>query len=437
MRIKSIGSWAGFRNSLSYIFLLSLLTIGMGCSGQGGNSSEGIDSTFGNGGAAQTPVNSGDDTGRALAIQSDGKILVAGCSVLDSFCKFGLVRYQEDGSLDAEFGTNGRVTTSVGPGEDGAYAVALQSDGKIVAAGATFDGSNKDIALLRYNSDGTLDPTFGAGSGIVTSAIGMGDDSANAVAIQPDGKILVAGCSFVGNFCKFMIARYDAEGNLDVSFGSSGSTITSIGSGEDGAYGMALQSDGKIVVAGATFNGTDKDIALIRYNADGSLDTSFGNGDGIVQTAVAMGNDQANGMAIQEDGKIVIAGCAVLGSNCKVVVARYDPDGTLDASFSGGMVTTSVGNGEDGAYGVAILPDGKIAIAGATFNGSDRDFLLIRYNPEGSLDSTFAEEGVAQLSVGEGEDFANGIAIDSDGRLVSAGTAFNGANQDFAAVRYR
>jgi uncharacterized delta-60 repeat protein len=326
-----------------------------------------LDPTFGSGGEVATAIGSSYDVANAVAIQSDGRILAVGQSSNGSNADFALVRYTTSGALDPSFGSGGKVTTPVLSSNDIAEAVAVQSDGKIIAAGGAFDGSYYDVALARYTGAGALDPTFGSGGTVVT-AIGPRADAAFAVAVRPDGKILIAGVAYKGtNRLDFALVRYTSAGALDPSFGSGGKVTTNFGSGtRDLARAIALQPDGKIVVAGYSANPAVRDFALARYGASGGLDPTFGS-NGKVVTATAIGDDQANAVALQTDGKIVAAGSSVQGSGADFAVARYEASGILDGTFgSGGVVITDFTGTDDRAFGMALQPDGKIVAAGTT-----------------------------------------------------------------------
>src|SRR6266508_2775550 len=283
------------------------------------------------------------------------------------------------GQLDPTFGSSGKILTPIGSGGDGATSVAIQSDGKIVAAGYSGNGSNGDFALARYNPNGSLDSSFGSG-GKVTTPMGSANDDVNSVAIQSDGKIVVAGYSRNGPNDDFALARYNPDGSLDSSFGSGGKVTTPIGSSHEGAYSVAIQSDGKIVAAGYSVNGIHVIFALARYNPDGSLDSSFGSGGKVTTPIGVSSDDRAWSVAIQSDGKIIAAGSTAIPSGADFAVARYNLDGSLDASFgSGGKVITPIGSAFDGANSVAIQSDGKVVAAGYGYNGSNYDFALARY----------------------------------------------------------
>ncbi|HXG85980.1 MAG TPA: FG-GAP-like repeat-containing protein [Pyrinomonadaceae bacterium] len=340
------------------------------------------------------------------------------------------------GDLDLSFGSGGKVITPIGSSFDYANSVAIQMDGKIVAAGYSQNGANADFAVVRYNTDGTLDTSFG-GTGKVVTPIGSSSSYANSVAIQSDGKIVAAGYSR-GVTDDFAVVRYNTNGTLDTSFNGTGKVITQVGSSGDYAFSVAIQSDGKIVAAGSSSNGTKVDFAVVRYNTDGSLDTSF-NGTGKVVTAVGSSSYAAS-VAIQSDGKIVAAGNSSANANstnADFAVVRYNPNGSLDTSFNGtGKVVTPIGSSsQDAAASVAIQADGKIVAAGDS-RGADFNFAVVRYNTNGTLDTSFGGTGKVVTAVGSRGDRASSVAIQPDGKIVAAGRSSNGSDHDFALVRY-
>ena len=285
-----------------------------------------------------------------------------------------------DGDLDVSFGTGGKVVTSILSQDDFAHSVAIQSDGKIVVAGETKNGTADEFALARYNADGTLDTSFGNADGKVITNSANNSEHAYSLAIQSDGKILLAGASGnFGDYDDFALARYNTDGSLDTGFGTGGKVVTSFMSQDDIVRSVALQSDGKIVVAGETKNGTYDEFGLARYNSDGTLDTSF-DGDGKVITNSNNNGDHAYSVAIQSDGKILLAGASDNTGNDDFALYRYNTDGSLDASFgTGGKVVTAVGGGDDIGTSVAIQSDGKIVVVGHSENGGYYDFALVRY----------------------------------------------------------
>jgi uncharacterized delta-60 repeat protein len=235
-------------------------------------------------------------------------------------CTFNLQvpAWAADGDLDTSFGTGGKVTTAIGSADDTAYSVVLQSDGKIIAVGQSDNGANTDFAVVRYNADGSLDTSFDT-DGKVTTAIGSSNDNARSVVLQSDGKIVVVGNSWSSVY-DFAVVRYNANGSLDTSFSGDGKVTTQVGGSlSDTAYSVVLQSDGKIIVAGTS----DSDFAVVRFNADGSLDTSFDT-DGKVTTPIGSGTDEAYSVVLQSDGKIIAAGYSNNGpNNNDFAVVRY------------------------------------------------------------------------------------------------------------------
>ncbi|MFN0278471.1 MAG: cohesin domain-containing protein [Pyrinomonadaceae bacterium] len=376
---------------------------------------------------------------RSVAIQADGRIVVAGDNNISGLnSDFALVRYNTDGSRDMSFDGDGRVFTPVSSSTDEAYAVAIQSDGKIVVAGTVFGDSTNDFAVVRYNSDGTLDMSFD-GDGKVITPVGGGGDNAYSLAIQPDGRIVVAGLSNIDFTPNFALVRYNANGTLDSSFDGDGKVVTQIGSIASSAYSVAIQPDGRIVAAGDSYNGSNNDFAVARYQTDGTLDTSF-DGDGKATTPVGGGSSGAFSVALQTDGRIVAAGCIECYDFKEpfpdFAVVRYNANGTLDTSFDGdGKVITPVSlhGGEDFARSVAVQTDGRIVAAGFSYDPSSDDFAIVRYNVDGTLDTSFDGDGkVTTTTTADPFDSAYGVAIQTDGRIVAAGIS----SFRFAAVRY-
>ena len=281
-----------------------------------------------------------DDYAFAVAVQGDGKIVAAGYSNASGGGAFALARYTADGKLDSSFGRGGTVLTSIGD-SGSAYAVALQPDGMIVAAGYSKVYSDGDFTVVRYTADGKLDSSFGHGGKVLTTLGGM--DVASAVALQRDGKIVAAGRRNLGSF--FGVVRYTADGKLDSSFGHDGKVLTKVGDrGSSKASAVAVQKDGKIVAAGST----ERAFALVRYTVGGELDSSFGHGGKVLTGLGHRGSDEASAVVVQEDGKIVAAGTSdAYGGNFYGIgdfaLVRYTTGGKLDASFgSGGKVLTDL-----------------------------------------------------------------------------------------------
>ena len=404
-----------------------------------------LDTGFSTDGKVTTAIGSGNETAFAVAVQSDGKIVAAGHSHNGTDEDFALVRYTAAGALDTGFSTDGKVTTAIGSGNERAYGVAVLSGGEILAGGlsATPSPSFNDFALVRYTSTGALDTTFGTTSGStktgkITHAIGTSGDYGLAMVAQSDGKILVGGYAHMGGSdYDFALARFTALGALDTSFDTDGKVITDMGAGNAEASALAVGPDGEIVLAGFSHNGTHDDFALVRYTTTGALDTGFG-ASGKVTTAAGFGVDYGYGVALQPDGKIVMVGDVTSGAATDFGLTRYNPDGTVDTGFgTGGKVTTDFNSGATD-YGavVAVQPDGKIVVAGRSNKGTAKDFALARYNPDGSLDTGFGTGGKVTTDFGSGEDRPYAIAVQPDGKIVVAGYAYNGSDNDFALARY-
>lgn len=368
-----------------------------------------LDPTFGNGGIV-TSASLG--VAKAVAPQVDGKIV----TVTDS----AVVRYNTDGSFDLAFGSGGIVVT----GFYTAISVAIQSDGKIVVVGYSNANSSYDFAVVRYNINGSLDTTFSAGGKVFTDVLPGSTDMAYSVVIQPDGKIIAAGGIGTGDWYPYVaFVRYNVDGSLDTTFGIGGKVTTGIfGFGDYGSL-VALQPDGKIVVVGHS----GQSFAVVRYNTDGSLDNSFGTG-GIVTTQFPY-SSVAYSVAIQPDGKILAVGGEYYDLDpLGVAVARYNADGSLDTTFgTGGIVETGLlSSGPDGfAYSVAIQSDGKAVVAGHSILGFgglgiNEIFDIIRFDPDGSLDTTFGNGGKVSTDLGSIGDEAYAVALQPDGNIVVA-----------------
>lgn len=368
---------------------------------------------------------------------------------------FAVLRLTASGALDTSFGApSGIVTTAITPGLfDFALAAAVQADNKIVAGGSTGLSGQGTIALVRYNTNGTLDTGFGTvGTGIVTTPLIGVSASASAIAIQPDQKILVAALT-VQTFTNttttgIALLRYNATGTLDTGFGVNGNGIVTaaIGPGLAGdTCALALQGDGKIVVAGASQSGS---LVLYRYDTAGVLDPGFGtNGTGGSTVTLLTAAAMSPALALQSTGKIVLVS-GTSGTNPDQVVVRYNLDGSLDPTFgTAGIVTTDINGSVNFANAVAVQADDKIVVAGhanVDLNADTSDVSLVRYNPNGMLDTTFGATqpvpGIVTSDLGGRFDNAFSIALQAqppaDPLIVLSGNAgFSGISQTIV-LRY-
>jgi uncharacterized delta-60 repeat protein len=414
-----------------------------------------LDATFGSGGTVRTDFAGNIDQANAVAIQPNGQIIAAGSSFSNSKTveDFIVARYNANGSLDKRFAKNGKITTDFFRNVDSISAVAIQPDGGIIVAGFAQLGGNggnpRVFALARYRSDGNPDTSFGNG-GALTTSFGGNFAAASAVMVQPDGKIVVAGtvdfnADVPGSGLDFALARYNANGTLDGTFGKGGKVVFDFFGSFDQANAAVLQADGKIIVVGsASYDSLNRDIgfALARFNTDGSIDFGFGTGGKQITDFFGAGA-KANGVAVQPDGKFVVAGTASDSATrpnaTDIALARYNSDGSLDAGFgTGGEAAIPFNNSAtEQGNALALLPDGKIIVAGAAFKtfATPPDFGLVRYNSDGSLDSGFGSGGTLTTDIAGGTDEALAVAIQADGKVVAAGRAFR-SNFDLTLARY-
>ena len=411
-----------------------------------------LDPTFGTGGTVRTDFAGNIDQANAVAIQPNGQIIAAGSSFSNSKTveDFIVARYNANGSLDKRFAKNGKITTDFFRNVDSISAIAIQPDGRIIVAGfaqlAGNGGNPRVFALARYRSDGNPDTTFGNG-GALTTSFGGNFAAASAVMVQPDGKIVVAGTvdfnpDLPGSGLDFALARYNANGTLDGSFGKGGKVVFDFFGSFDQANAAVLQPDGKIIVAGSTsYDSVNRDIgfALARFNTDGSTDFSFGSGGKQITEFFGAGA-KANGVVLQPDGKLVAAGTASDSATrpaaTDIALARYNSDGSLDSGFgnAGQTAIPFPNSASEQGNAVALLPDGKIIVTGAAFKtfATPPDFALVRYNSDGTLDSSF---GTVVTDVAGGTDVAQALAIQADGKIVAAGRSFR-SDFDLTLARY-
>ena len=392
-----------------------------------------LDVTFDTDGKMSVDFSTGDVTGYSAELQVDGKLLVAGTN-WGEIRAGALARINSDGSLDGDFSGDGKVLTQVAGSEDDAAAMALQPDGKLVVAGFS-NGGTQDFALGRFNPDGNLDAAF-SDDGIVVAQVGSGISTIQAVAIQPDGKIIVAGGAEGITSTDFVLARYNPDGSLDTTFDGDGKLNTDFSGGADIAFSVALQTDGKIVIAGEATVASNIDFGLARYNPNGSLDTTF-DGDGKLSTDFSAGYDHASAVTVQTDGKICVAGYSYGSSMFDFGLARYNPNGSLDTTFNDdGKLVTDFAGDMDLAAAMVLQPNGKIVVTGNATTASS-DFALARYNPDGSLDTSFDGDGLLVMDNAGVPEYARAIVLQPNGAIVIAGMTGNGTDIDFAVLRYR
>jgi uncharacterized delta-60 repeat protein len=376
--------------------------------------------------ASLTDLGTRYDFAYSIAIQEDEKVVIAGDADGTPF----ILRFDTRGVLDPTFGSNGKVfatwTCSSNPADND---IKIQSDGKIVLGTRYYNGSDDDFIVARYNIDGSPDLSFG-NQGQVITKIGNYNDWCNCVIIQSDDKILAGGA--MNNSANsdynydFALVRYNSDGSLDTSFGMDGKVRTHIGLSNNMAHSMAIQQNGKIILAGEANDSIFSDFALTRYNPDGTLDTSFGK-EGVVRTALSPWYDYARSVLVQSDEKILVAGSAQSDlSNTNFALLRYFTDGTLDSTFgTNGTVITDVGN--DYGNSLTLQSDHKIVLAGSTAAGTIYDYATLRYNMDGSPDNSFGTNGLIRTSFGDGDSEGLAAAVRSNGEIIIAGIYNHGS----------
>ena len=411
-----------------------------------------LDLTFGKKGKVSTDLGKGESYANDVVVLSDGKIVAGGTGRLKGrfASDFALARYTADGKIDKTFGTKGVLITPVGT-QGQISALALQTDGKLVAAGVADVGNVTQIAVARYNADGTLDPTF-SGDGIVTTPAGDTAALAYDVAIDGNGNIVVVGIADTGGDFDVATARYTSAGALDTTFSDDGIDVLQLGPADDFGKSVAIQSDNKIVVGGSTWVSPASNMALIRYNTDGTPDATFGGGDGIVSVPFRE-SGHINSIAIYSDGvqeKIVAAGLGITNQagflDQDFLVARFDALGSLDTGFgTNGVTVTPINASNDIGNKVLVEQDGRVIVAGYTQLTDGADFAVVRYTSGGEIDSTFATGIQTTNFAGKGRnnsiDLGAGAARQANGAIVVAGQTTAGSSQKnpkdrFALARY-
>lgn len=337
-----------------------------------------------------------------------------------------VLRYSPSGAPDTGFGAGkGFVIANLSRLGAAAFSVMLQADGKIVIVGNSSAGSAQTvIAVLRYIPDGTLDSAFG-NSGVVLTAIGSLDADFPVAALQADGKIVVAGTTFApfAGTGGFFVARYNPDGTLDTAFASGGILASTIGSGGASVKALAFQADGKILLAGRTNNGA---VLVFRLNTDGTFDPGFGSAGAVTHARLSNTGTSHDAIAVQSDGKIVVG--------ADNVVLRYNADGSPDSAFAAAGVSSITPFSEIDA--IALQPDDKIVAAGSQLSGSGRDFAVFRLNADGTPDIGFGASGSGLIATDVRFDNTRALLLQPDGKIIIAGFATTGLDDEVVLLRY-
>lgn len=394
------------------------------------------DNSFNLDGVAITDIKNFDDIASGISIQSDGKILVTG-STEDGNQKlsFATVRYLSSGNLDSSFDQDGIAITQLGNISSEASDVKVQNDGKIIGIGTARMSDNIwNIAMVRYSASGVLDPTF-SGDGKLTTNY-FGTDQGRSVIILTDGSLVVWGQS--GELANSgILLKYSKVGSLDPSFGTNGITFQELYQVHSFVNDLTIQTNGNIITGGTSNSNATLGMVTTRMKQNGLPDTTY-NTDGIAQSFLYSANLECKSIALQADGKIVQLGIQKTKTkNDEIIIIRYHTDGSLDESFgTNGRVNTDVGNFDDDGVCMAVQADNKLIVAGYSYNGQNYDFLLTRYLPNGNLDNSFSADGKIIIAFGTGNDEAHAIALQKDGKILVGGFT-EGANHEtqFAVIR--
>ena len=395
-----------------------------------------LDLDFGVDGLVTTPIGGNTDFCDRLFVLDNNQILAIGYTVNTDEADFAMVKYQADGSIDPSFGDGGKVVTDWG-GADYATGIIPLDNGDLLVSGRTDAGGDDDFALVKYDADGNLDTSFGT-DGLVTTDFDGDTDASFDIIRQGDGVILVGKSRTTSGVYDFSMAKYDFNGDLDPSFGDNGKVISHLGTANDRANRIDFQSDGKIVLSGIIYNGSNLDFAIARYQPDGSIDLSFGD-NGKVFVDFFDDQDVPNDMVVQADDKILVTGYAIEDGEFQFATIRLNEDGTLDNTFgaSGKLITYFESPYTGGISGaIALQADGKILIGGELHQDSNNDFGLVRLNEDGSFDLSFGDGGKVMTDFAGDYDEMRSIIIQSDQNILAGGYATIIGSRDMALARY-
>jgi len=391
-----------------------------------------VDQSYGTGGEVITSLGNNSFLSK-IAVQSDGKIVAVGYKSNGNDNEWVIVRYNTNGTLDNGFGVNGIVTQNVTSFDDVLTTAIIQPDGKIVVGGFSKPNDNYLWTLARYDSDGIIDNAFG-NNGFVTTSFGTFLSLIKDIKLDSNNKIIAIGYAHEGTD-DVAVARYNPDGSLDTTFSNQGVQTTDIGGSNDRGNAALLLSDNKIVVLGDFDAGGHDDIFLDKYNNDGSLDQTFGN-HGIIATQIGS-YDSGSAIALQNDGKLVVTGETNITSLSDTYLARYNSSGFLDTSFgNSGKVINSFSAGNDGAHSLIIQQDGGIILGGYGEVNSKNLFMLSKFNNNGSLDTSFGNNGIFSTAIGQGSSEIYSIIKQADGKIITAGFTSGSNYNNWALVRY-
>ena len=379
------------------------------------------------------PLQAPDHVARAVLLESNGKVIAAGRYFDGKALQFEIRKFERDGTPDPSFGNQGVSLLKIGERDDIAQGIAQQPDGKLWVVGRTHNGKNFDLVVARLKVDGTLDTEF-AKNGMSITAFKSQNSVARNIALQSDGKAIVVGYLQKKTHYQFVAIRYLNNGTIDTSFAKQGKFIADFGTSNSGAVSVIALPDGKVLMGGCFYNGQSWDMAILRLLPDGKWDPSFGK-EGKIIAPMSGTNDQVH-LALQNDGKIVAAGNALMDDRFGFSLLRFNTDGSPDKSFgTEGKTVTAVGTNDAQPYSVALQKDGKIVAVGSSFIGAKRRFTIARFLPDGKIDTNFGTNGFYAPLIGSEHAVAKSVAIDDAGNIVAAGCAYHKKSFDFALAR--
>jgi uncharacterized delta-60 repeat protein len=391
-----------------------------------------LDNSFGSAGIAVTTFNSTTNLARGIVQQADGKLVIGGQSGLYGF----VARYNVDGSIDSSYGTNGATYSPTSLGIVGGYSIAIQPDGKTILAGVNGTTNAYKFIVFRYDTTGAPDLTFGFnGYLLVDFNVGTsGNDNPKSILVKDNNTIYIAGDCANGANQDFAIAKI-VNGNLDFTFGTNGMATFDFSSGNDYGTGIAWRGNGNIVVGGKSNNGSDFDFAMLSVDTNGILDNSFGV-NGKLRIDYNGVDNFCEDIEVNKSGKILLTGPS--DNSQDITVSQFNDDGSIDSLFgTNGVVFTNF-NGSDASTCIAIQNDGKIVVAGQSGNGGGNKFMIVRYLSEGALDTSFSVDGIVATFAGltGSSAYTEDLLIQPDGKLVIAGYKMAGSVYDVTIVRF-
>jgi uncharacterized delta-60 repeat protein len=400
-----------------------------------------FDPDFDGDGIALYNLSTGTEATTKIIQLANGKILVGGYRTVGSDEDFSVMRLNPDGSLDNTFGGTGYVSADFNLNPDILQSMAVQPDGKIVCVGYTYNGLNADILIMRLLADGGLDNSFGSGGKLTFDGTG-GTDEGYDVAVQPDGKIVVVGYVDMGisnNSYESIIYRLNSDGSPDNTFSFDGKVIPTVSTDVDVFTRVLLQPDGKIVCVGFAVT-SSIDGALMRFNSDGTVDNTFGTAGKVTTDYTGGATERLYGTCLQPDGKIIVCGTAFVSTDDDFVVARYNSNGSLDNTFSSaGFRTVDFGLTDDNGWATTLQSDGKIILVGSHAGTTETSAVCFRMNADGTLDTDFSS-GLAAIFTDVQTDYSDNsftCTMQTDGKILIGGSSTSITSSDYQTIALR